>query len=135
MSTTTLTDKQKDEFLVFIRKRLLTCNGAIYMVRLRACRSLFLKLNSELRKGTLFGNDADLDVLFTSAHRQASRILKELDDQENTRGYKDYAALVQTTLRISIYLYRSTIKLWYSCSLNKVPLDVNHIIIGYLCGS
>jgi len=96
---------------------------------------LFLKLNSELRKGTLFGNDADLDVLFTSAHRQASRILKELDDQENTRGYKDYAALVQTTLRISIYLYRSTIKLWYSCSLNKVPLDVNHIIIGYLCGS
>ena len=99
--------------------------------RMKMIRSMFLRINRELVKGTLFWESSKMTAFFKSAHDRTTYLIEDADVIRNDES-DDYVSILKPTLRKTAKLYRDRVKMWYSYSLDKVPLDVNHIIISYL---
>ena len=98
-----------------------------YLKRYKCIRSLFLYINREFVDGP---HITQYPRLAWTVQNRAATLAKELLPEHGVDP--SYTQLCLKTLRKTRKIYQDRIKLWYSCSLGEVPLDVNHIIISYL---
>tara|TARA_X000001036_G_scaffold279583_1_gene259692 strand:+ start:941 stop:1399 length:459 start_codon:yes stop_codon:yes gene_type:complete len=106
----------------------------------KSLRRIFLGVNRELIKGCIIRDGQRGPLFVDTCYKKALEMTKYIRTEREKRhrkrmkpiGGDGYADLVLTTLNKTVNLYRNQIKEWYGCSLNRVPLDVNHIIVSYL---
>jgi len=116
--------------------RSLAYNRFTNIERMKAVRKMFLRINRGMVKGTLFWESSQMTEFFKSAHERSMDLIEQDAEIIRNDDSDGYASILKRTLRktAKMYreLYRDRVKMWYSYSLDKVPLDVNHIIISYL---
>ena len=98
-----------------------------FLDRYKCIRSLFLYINREFVDGP---HITQYPRLAWTVQNRAATLAKEILPEHGVDP--SYTQLCLKTLRKTRKIYQDRIKLWYSCSLGEVPLEVNHIIISYL---
>ena len=127
-----LRQKEKDELVTTVNaklnrmKELSTIKGA-FLERYKCVRSLFLYINREFVHGP---HITQFPRLAWTVQNRAAGLTRELTPDHGVSP--SYRELCLKTLRKTREIYQDRIKLWYSCSLGEVPLEVNHIIVSYL---
>ena len=127
-----LSREEKDSLVRTVKDKLKKINDlnrvrGAYIKRYKCIRSLFLYINREFVDGP---HITQYPHLAWTVQKRAATLAKELIPEHGVDP--SYTQLCLKTLRKSREIYQDRIKLWYSCSLGEVPLDVNHIIISYL---
>ena len=109
---------------------------------LKGLRRMFLEYNRQLIKGDIIRHRLIGPTLMATVHTKATEFVDEINDEQRYKKKGKRTVLLRykndflkTTLKKTVKLYRDQVKLWYGCSLNQVPLDVNHIIVSYLVGT
>ena len=127
-----LRQKEKDVLVTTVKDKLKKMDelrrvrGA-YLKRYKCIRSLFLYINREFVDGP---HITQYPRLAWTVQNRAAGLAKELLPEHGVDP--SYTELCLKTLRKTREIYQDRIKLWYSCSLGEVPLEVNHIIVSYL---
>lgn len=127
-----LNQAEKDELCESVNARLnrmktLRETTGAFLERYKCARSLFLYINREFLDGP---HITQFPRLAWTVQNRAAGLTRELTPDHGVSP--SYRELCLKTLRKTREIYQDRIKLWYSCSLGEVPLEVNHIIISYL---